>query len=110
MPATTDTAITLSDRFPRFLEGNPAVPVWCVTPNTSRCLHRFFDTSPFSPSGRYLACFRLPFEDRLPEPGDVGRGRARRPRRGDRAGGRYETRGFETQMGCNLNWGVDADG
>ena len=109
MPATTDTAFTVSDRFPRFLEGNPAVPVWCVTPNTSRCLHRFFDTSPFSPSGRYLACFRLPFEDRLPEPGDTGEVVLV-----DLAEGTErvvaETRGYETQMGCNLNWGLDADG
>ena len=112
MPATADTAdtaITVSDRFPRFLESNPAVPVWCVTPNTSRCLHRFFDTSPFSPSGRYLGCFRLPFEDRLPEPGEAGEVVLV-----DLAEGTErvvaETRGFETQMGCNLNWGVDTGG
>ncbi len=34
-------------------------------------IHRYWDTSPFSPSGRYLALTRLPAEDRLPEPGDV---------------------------------------
>ena len=108
-PVAADSPITVSDRFPRFLESNPQVPVWCVTPNTSRCLHRFFDTSPFSPSGRYLACFRLPFEDRLPGPGDAGEvvlvdlhGGAERVV--------AETRGFETQMGANVNWAPGSGG
>src|SRR5690554_3587457 len=37
---------------------------------TDRIMHRFFGTSPISPSGRYLALFRVPFEDHTPEPGD----------------------------------------
>jgi len=35
-------------------------------------MHRFFDTSPVSPSGRYIALFRIPFEDHTPNPGDLG--------------------------------------
>ncbi len=107
-PVAADSTVTVSDRFPRFLEGNPEVPVWCVTPNTSRCLHRFFDTSPFSPSGRYLACFRLPFEDRLPGPGDAGEVVLVDLHEGtERVVA--TTRGFETQMGANVNWGDSDD-
>ena len=63
---------SISDRFPRYTRFDPRVPVWCVTPDEGRAIHRFFDTSPFSPSGRYMALFRMPFEDRLPAPGDAG--------------------------------------
>ena len=98
--------ITLSDRFPRYTQHDPQVPVWCVTPDEGRCIHRFFDTPPFSPSGRYLAAFRLPFEDRMPKPGDAGEVVLV-----DLAEGTERvvatTRGWETQMGCNLNWGAD---
>ena len=54
----------LARRFPRYTDFDPLVPVWCVTPGKGRTIHRFFDSSPFSPSGRYMALFRLPQEDR----------------------------------------------
>ena len=100
--------LRIADRFPRFEPDHTAMPVWCVTPGEGRCIHRFFDTSPFSPSGRYLAVFRLPFEDRMPVPGDAGEVVLI-----DLAEGRERvvatTRGWEPQMGCNLNWaGEDA--
>ena len=92
------------DAFPRYTEYDPLVPVVCVTPGLSGCIHRFFDTSPISPSGRYLALFQMPFEDRRPEPGDVGQiilvdletAETRVV---------AETHGWEPQMGANLNWG-----
>ncbi len=90
--------------FPRYRDYDPAVPVWCVTPDLNGCIHRFFDTTPISPSGRYLAVFQLPFEDRQPEPGEPGTivlvdletGETRIV---------AETCGWEPQMGANLNWG-----
>lgn len=96
----------ISDRFPRYTEFDPKVPVWCVTPNEGRAMHRFFDTSPFSPSGRYLAALRLPYEDRWPSPGDeaqvvlVDLQTAEEMVVAD-------TRGWEVQMGANINWGAD---
>jgi hypothetical protein len=69
-------------------------------------IHRFFDTSPFSPSGRYLALFRLPFEDRLPAPGDAGQVLLVDLYTGEE---RVvdETRGWEPQLGANVQWGKD---
>ena len=61
----------LSRHFPRYTEFDPLVPVWCITPKMDRTYHRFFDTSPFSPSGRYMGLTRMPFEDRMPQPGDA---------------------------------------
>jgi hypothetical protein len=95
----------ISDRFPRYSAYGPAVPVWCVTPHTSRTIHRFFDTSPFSPSGRYLGLTRLPFEDRLPQPGDVAEIvlvdlEAAETRV------IAETRGWDTQLGAQVQWGT----
>jgi len=93
------------DHFPRYLEYDPLVPAWCVTPNRPGCLHRFFDTSPISPSGRYLAVFQMPFEDRQPNPGEAGSVCLI-----DLATGEdrvvAETCGWEPQMGANINWGA----
>lgn len=96
--------ITLSNHFPQYTEFDPLVPTWCVTPDAGQCLHRFFDTTPISPSGRYLAVFRLPFEDRQGRPGEAGDvvlidlvdGTERTI---------AQTCGWEPQMGANLNWG-----
>jgi hypothetical protein len=91
--------------FPRYREYDPLIPVWCITPERTGCIHRFFDTSPISPLGRYLAVFQLPFEDHQPEPGDAGHiclvdletGKDRLV---------AETCGWEPQMGANINWGA----
>lgn len=96
--------MNIHSSFPRYTEFNPRVPVWCVTPESRGCFHRFFDTSPISPSGRYLAVFQMRDEERLPEPGEQGNIRVI-----DLATGEdrvvAETAGWEPQMGANLNWG-----
>ena len=51
--------------FPRYTDGQPGVPVWCITPQAHGSIHRFFDTSPLSPSGRFAGLTRLPKENRL---------------------------------------------
>jgi hypothetical protein len=95
----------ISPRFARYDAFDPLVPVWCVTPRRRGCIHRFFDTSPISPSGRYLAVFQLPFEDHLPEPGDAGKIVVVNLRTAeDRVVA--ETCGWEPQMGANINWGA----
>ena len=96
----------LSAHFPRYTAFDPLIPVWCVTPETGRTIHRFFDTSPFSPSGRYLALTRLPFEDRLPQPGDVAEVVLVDLEMGEE---RIvaETRGWDTQLGAQAQWGAD---
>jgi hypothetical protein len=95
----------MDKRFPRYKDFDPLVPVWCVTPERTGGIHRFFDTSPISPSGRYLAYFQLPFEDRQPLPGDSGNVCVV-----DLSTGKdwvvSETCGWEPQMGANINWGA----
>ncbi|MEK6793294.1 MAG: hypothetical protein AABZ39_00845 [Spirochaetota bacterium] len=98
--------MTISEKFPRYTEHDPLVPTWCVTPDAGGSIHRFFDTSPISPSGRYLAVFRMPFEDRQPGPGDAGEVCII-----DLAEGTEKivakSCGWEPQMGANINWGAD---
>lgn len=48
----------------------PLCPVECVTPADGFYIHNFFDVCPWSPSGRYLVCIKLPFQDHPPGPDD----------------------------------------
>jgi hypothetical protein len=96
----------LAPRFPAYTGFGPRVPVHCVTPDWPGAIHRFYDSSPFSPSGRHIAVTQLPFEDRLPRPGDIARivvidletGESRPV---------AETRGWDSQLGAQLQWGAD---
>lgn len=96
----------IAARFPQYTDFSPRVPVHCVTPDLPGAIHRFYDSSPFSPSGRYLAVTRLPFEDRLPGPGEIAEvvvidletGEWRKV---------ADTRGWDTQLGAQVQWGTD---
>lgn len=94
------------DAFPAYTDFEPRVPVHCVTPGGTGFIHRFYDSSPFSPSGRYVALTRLPFENRLPKPGDVAEVVVV-----DLVTGEAEvvgdTRGWDTQLGAQVQWGSD---
>ncbi len=97
--------MALAARFPRYTAYDPPVPVVCLTPDLDGCFHRFFDTSPLSPSGRWLAVTRLAAEDRLPRPGDVAQVVLV-----DLTTGQHrvvaETRAADTQLGAQVQWGV----
>ncbi len=69
------------------------------------CIHRFFDTSPISPSGRYIAVFRLPYEDHAPVAGDEGEVVVFELATGKQVYSAM-TRGWEMQMGANVQWGA----
>lgn len=83
-------------------DGKASVPV--VKVSSGRVIHRFFDTSPLSPSGRYLALFRFPQEIQSPKPGEVGEVILI-----DRQTGQErvvaQSRGWEMQLGAQVQWG-----
>ncbi|MEO7767972.1 MAG: hypothetical protein ABIS01_11120, partial [Ferruginibacter sp.] len=62
------------------------------------------DTSPLSPSGRYLALFRMPYENKSPQPEDAGEVVLV-----DMKTGKEKvvatSRGWEVQLGANVQWG-----
>ncbi len=96
----------VSDRFPHYTRFNPKVPVRCITPDLDGCIHRFFDVSSISPSGRYVGLTRLHAEDRLPSPGDRADIVVVDLLKGDQRVV-AETRGGDTQMGAHVQWGAD---
>lgn len=104
IPGFMNLTSCLDQHFPRYNKYDPLVPVWCVTPGEGHCTHRFFDTSPISPSGRYLAVLRFPFEDHQPEPGDVAHVVLIDLQEGSERV-LADTRGWEHQLGANINWG-----
>ncbi len=96
----------VSSKLPRYKRFDPLVPVWCVTPETPRTIHRYFDSTPFSPSGRFIASTQLPQEDRLPSPGEIARVVLTDLTTGvERAVA--ETAGWDTQVGAHVHWGED---
>jgi hypothetical protein len=96
----------LSDRFPRYADFAPRVPVHCVTAELPGSIHRYYDSSPYSPSGRYLALTRLPFEDRLPIPAETAQVIVVDLETGE-AKPVAETRGWDMQLGAQVQWGAD---
>lgn len=60
----------LDRHFRRITDPFTQVPAWNITEALGRCTLRFFDTSPVSPSGRYIAITRLPCDSRLPKAGE----------------------------------------
>lgn len=92
--------------FPLYTDFEPAIPVWCLTPHRGGCLHRFFDTSPVSPGGRFVAVLRVGQEERAVRPGETAEVVVVDLETGvERVV--YTTRGWEAQMGANINWGSD---
>ena len=102
--------LRVHEAFPRLTRRDPLVPVWNVTPGRGGCIVRFFDTPALSPSGRFVACFRLPFENRLPRPGERGEVVLVDLHEGpDAERVVASTAGWEPQLGAQVNWGGDDD-
>ena len=94
----------LDSVFPRYTTFDPEVPVWCLTPDHPGTIHRFFDTSPISPSGQYGAFTILASETELPKPGDKAKILLL-----DLHSGKTdiiaETAGWDSQLGAQVQWG-----
>ncbi|MGI5820376.1 MAG: hypothetical protein ACOX9R_19990 [Armatimonadota bacterium] len=97
--------IDMDASFPRYTDNDPAAPIWCITPEIEGCFHRFFDTSPISPSGRLVGLTRMPAEDRLPEPGEPAEVVVIDLETGD-CQSVAETHGWDTQLGAQVQWGA----
>lgn len=90
--------------FRPYRSGKTLCPVTCVTPDDGYYIHSFYDVCPFSPSQRYLAVTRIPFQDHDPvfgETADV----CVIDLENHTIETVYTTRGWGFQLGANLNWG-----
>lgn len=85
--------------------GDTLGPVVQVTPDEFSCVHTYFDVTPFSPSQRFFAVTRLPFDDRYPVLGDLAevcvidlQEQSIRTV--------YRTKCWGFQTGANVHWGA----
>ena len=92
-------------KFRQYTKHDPEVPVLQITPDDGYYIHTFYDVSPWSPSGRFLTCLRLPFQDREPGPDDPAEicvidlvDRELRPV--------YKTTGWGLQTAAHQMWGT----
>lgn len=94
-------------RFTPYRPKHTLGPVLQVTPEDGGSFaNTYYDVTPWSPSGRYLALTRFPFQDRIARLGDIAEvvivdlhERTLRTV--------YRTRCWGFQMGAILNWGVN---
>lgn len=77
----------------------------CLTDGLPGAIHRFYDTSPISPSGRYLAVTQLPSEEREPRPGEKARVWVVDLERATDVAC-METACWDTQLGAQAQWGA----
>ena len=60
VPAPDQELLTAMERhFKPYQPETSLIPTWIVTSPDVSTIHRFFDSSPFSPSGRYLGLTRV---------------------------------------------------
>ena len=91
--------------FKSFRDGEFPVPITRITPDDGFYLHTFYDVCPWSPSGRYLAVTRFPYQGKKPQWGDsaevciidVKEHRIKRV---------YQTKAWSFQLGANVQWAV----
>jgi hypothetical protein len=97
LPGATVRSVTMPN------EPVPEIPIRKIA--SGKIIHRFHDTSPISPSGRYIALFRIPFEDRYPKPGEVGEVVLIDIKTGKETVV-DKSYGWEMQVGANVQWGA----
>lgn len=81
------------------------VPVYLISEPDRPSIHRFYDTSPISPSGRYLAYTALPFDDKPPSASDQATVVIADLQTGDRHN-IAATTAWDTQVGAHVQWGA----
>ena len=87
------------------LRNEGSAPVVKVTPGDGCYVHTYFDVCPFSPSQRYLAATRLPYQDRTATLGDTA-DVCVIDLEEQTIETVYATRCWGYQTGANLNWGA----
>lgn len=97
----------LSTNFESRTEPATSVTVYRLTDGKRPTIHRFYDTSPISPSGRFVALTEFPYDDRLPAPGDQARVFVLDLETAEEV---YSTvtSAWDTQVGAHAQWG-DSD-
>ena len=91
-------------RFRKYQKKTSFGKVKVVTPQDGFYIHTFFDVCPFSPSQKYLAVSRLPYQDHEAKYGDLT-DICIIDLENETIEKVYSTKGWGYQLGANLNWG-----
>ncbi|MCW8925082.1 MAG: hypothetical protein OQJ84_02410 [Xanthomonadales bacterium] len=91
--------------FKRYRETATLVPVHKVTPDDGYYLHTFYDICPWSPSQRFLACTKFPFQDREPKYGEEAQ-ICVIDMKDQTLTEVHSTSGWGFQLGSNVQWGA----
>ena len=97
--------LTVAATFPKYHSFEPQVPVWKISRDGTSAIHRFYDTSPLSPSGRYIAFTEFSYENKLPKAGDEAFTVVIDLSTGHEVY-RSQTIAWDTQLGAQVQWGV----
>jgi hypothetical protein len=98
-------SVTLSSGFERYVKHAPHVPVVRVTSGKAPTIHRFFDTSPISPSGKYIALTEFQNDGKLPVAGEQAFVIVIDLENGQEIY-RSATAAWDTQLGAQAQWGA----
>ncbi len=93
-----------SFRFSKFTDGRFVAPVQKVTPDDGFYLHTFYDVCPWSPSGKYLAVTRFPYQGKKPVWGDMAEV-CIVDLQEQKIKTVYTTKAWSFQLGANVQWG-----
>ncbi len=92
-------------QFRSYRSGITVGKVNIVTPDDGYYIHTFYDVCPWSPSGRYLAVTKVPFQDRDPSYGETA-DVAIIDLYNETIQTIYTSKAWGFQLGANLNWGT----
>ncbi len=99
---------TRSYDFRPYQPGQLPVKVVCITPDDGFYVHTYYDVCPWSPSGRYLAVTKIPYQKQKPRWGDLAEICVI-----DLALQTittvYQTKAWSYQLGANLQWAGERD-
>jgi len=93
-----------SIKFRDYQKGSTFGDVKIVTPDDGYYIHTFYDVCPFSPSQKYLAVNRFPYQGKSIKYGDLCE-ICIIDLENETIEEVYSTRGWGYQLGANLNWG-----
>ena len=91
-------------KFRNFREDTSYGKIKIVTPDDGYYIQTFFDVCPFSPSQKYIAASKLPYQDRDAKYGDTT-DVCVIDLENETIETVYSTKGWGFQLGANLNWG-----
>jgi hypothetical protein len=92
-------------RFASYQSGKFLAPITQVTPKDGFYVHTYYDVCPFSPSQRFLALTRLPYQDQIPVLGDIA-DVCVIDLEEQTIKTVYRTKAWGFQTGANVNWGT----